>query len=138
MDSRPVRGRERRRGCQAKACNFTKINTPPWVFFTFFKLYKWYQIAQRTTYYQYAGMYIAYFLRFSGNDKSNHSEEVLFTASQLTSVFLIKRYHATVLLSISRILLHDYFPQQLRTKITKVMVGARFLIFNGFFFYFPI
>ena len=29
--------------------NFTKINTHPWVFFTFFKLYKWYQIAQRTT-----------------------------------------------------------------------------------------
>ena len=28
----------------------TKINTPPWVFFTFFKLYKWYQIAQRTTF----------------------------------------------------------------------------------------
>ena len=32
---------------QASACNFTKINTPPWVFFTFFKLYKWCQIAQR-------------------------------------------------------------------------------------------
>ena len=32
------------------ACNFTKISTPPWVFFTFFKLRKWYQIAQRTTY----------------------------------------------------------------------------------------
>ena len=30
----------------------SKINTPPWVLFTFFKLYKWYQIAQRTTYYQ--------------------------------------------------------------------------------------
>ena len=29
------------------ADNFTKINTPAWVFFTFFKLYKWYQIAQR-------------------------------------------------------------------------------------------
>ena len=28
----------------------TQINTPLWVFFTFFKLYKWYQIAQRTTY----------------------------------------------------------------------------------------
>ena len=28
----------------AEACNFTKINTPPWVFFTFLKLYKWYQI----------------------------------------------------------------------------------------------
>ena len=34
---------------QASACNFTKINTPSWVFFTFFKLHKWYQIAQRTT-----------------------------------------------------------------------------------------
>ena len=37
--------------------NFSKVagfkppaNTPPWVFFTFFKLYKWYQIAQRTTF----------------------------------------------------------------------------------------
>ena len=35
---------------QASACNFTKSNTPLWVFFTFFKLYEWYQIAQRTTY----------------------------------------------------------------------------------------
>ena len=34
----------------AEACNFTKINTPPWVFFTFFKFYKWCQIAKRTTY----------------------------------------------------------------------------------------
>ena len=25
---------------QALACNFTKSNTPPWVFFTFLKLYK--------------------------------------------------------------------------------------------------
>ena len=35
---------------QAEAFNFTKINTPPWVFFTFFKLYEWYQIAQSTTF----------------------------------------------------------------------------------------
>ena len=28
------------------ACNFTKSNTPPWMFFTFLKLYRWYQIAQ--------------------------------------------------------------------------------------------
>ena len=35
---------------QAAACNFTKINIPPRVFFTLFKLYKCYQIAQRTTY----------------------------------------------------------------------------------------
>ena len=32
---------------QAKACSFTESNTPPWVFFTFFKLPKWYEIAQR-------------------------------------------------------------------------------------------
>ena len=35
---------------QTETCNFTKINTSPWVFFTFFKLYKWDQIAQRITY----------------------------------------------------------------------------------------
>ena len=28
-------------------CNSTKNNTPSWMFFTFLKLYKWYQIAQR-------------------------------------------------------------------------------------------
>ena len=27
---------------QASACNFTKSSTPPWVFFAFSKLYKWY------------------------------------------------------------------------------------------------
>ena len=35
---------------QASACNYTKSNTPLWVFFTFLKLYKWYQIVQRVTY----------------------------------------------------------------------------------------
>ena len=34
---------------KAKACNFTKSNTAPSVFFTFFELYEWYQIAQSTT-----------------------------------------------------------------------------------------
>ena len=44
---------------QAEACNFTKINTPRWVFFTFFQLHKWYQIAQRT-----ANVIISYFFTF--------------------------------------------------------------------------
>ena len=35
---------------QSSASNFTKSNTSPWVFFTFFKLYKWYQIAQSVSY----------------------------------------------------------------------------------------
>ena len=34
---------------QGLACNFTKSNTPPRLFFTFMILCKWYQIAQRTT-----------------------------------------------------------------------------------------
>ena len=37
---------------QAVAWSFTKSNTSPWVFFTFFKLSKWYQIAQRIMYLQ--------------------------------------------------------------------------------------
>ena len=39
--------------CYFIACNFTESNNPPWVFFTFFKLYNWYQIAQRITYLDY-------------------------------------------------------------------------------------
>ena len=31
--------------CQTLVWNLTKINTPPWVFFTLFRLYKWNQIA---------------------------------------------------------------------------------------------
>ena len=42
---------------KAKACNFTKINTPPWVFFMFLKLYKWYQIALFTVLFRYAQPY---------------------------------------------------------------------------------
>ena len=34
----------------ASTCNLTKSNIPPGVFFTFFKLYKWYQSAQCITY----------------------------------------------------------------------------------------
>ena len=35
---------------QGSTCNFTESNTPPWVFFMLFKLYKWYRIVQSTTY----------------------------------------------------------------------------------------
>ena len=34
---------------QAEAYNFTKSNTTPWMFFTFSKLYMWYQIVQSIT-----------------------------------------------------------------------------------------
>ena len=38
---------------ETEACNFAKSNTPPWVFFMFFELYKWYQITQNITYNQF-------------------------------------------------------------------------------------
>ena len=38
----------------------TKINTPPWVFFTFFKLHKCYQIAQRTTFINLTSLALLY------------------------------------------------------------------------------
>ena len=37
---------------QFKTCNFTKSSTPPWMFFTIFKLYKWYQISPSISYMQ--------------------------------------------------------------------------------------
>ena len=36
-----------------RSVTFVKSNTPSWVFFTFFKLNKWYQIAQRITFEKY-------------------------------------------------------------------------------------
>ena len=35
---------------QGLVCDFTKSDTPPWVFFAFFKLYKWYQMAENASY----------------------------------------------------------------------------------------
>ena len=43
-----------------KASNFTKSNTPPLVFFTLFRLYRWYQIAKNVTYH-YHHYFIYYF-----------------------------------------------------------------------------
>ena len=47
----------------------TKSNTPPWVFFMFFKLYEWYQIAQSTSYMvfeNYVDVYRGVFRALSG------------------------------------------------------------------------
>ena len=35
---------------QVSVCKFTNSNTPLWVFFTFFKLHKWYQVMQSVSY----------------------------------------------------------------------------------------
>ena len=49
---------------QATTCGFTKSNIPPWVFFTFLKVYKWYQIGQRISY-MLAGNFVIYSAKIS-------------------------------------------------------------------------
>ena len=41
---------------QAESSKFTTSNTPPWMFFTFFKLHKWYQIGQSVSNYLQEGV----------------------------------------------------------------------------------
>ena len=47
----------------AEACNVIKNNTLPWVFFKFFKLHKWYKIAQSVSYLHYSVL-IASFINY--------------------------------------------------------------------------
>ena len=47
--------KHQRRRLLLVACNFTNNNNLLWVLFTFFKLYKWYQIAERITYVEQQG-----------------------------------------------------------------------------------
>ena len=63
----------------ALTCNFTKSNTPPWVFFTFFKLYKWYQIAQNITYIHKKHLFLVSVLHEKDKtfQRQNHSKNVL-------------------------------------------------------------
>ena len=59
---------------------FTKSNTPPWVFFTFSKLYKWYQIAQSTSYNERFEAMSVLSSRFFGNDLKQVSLVILNTS----------------------------------------------------------
>ena len=56
---------------QAEVCNFNKINTPPWVFFLFFKLYRWYQITQSITNQKRNSAMIPKIYQFINNIDSN-------------------------------------------------------------------
>ena len=53
----------------AKAFNFTKSITPPWVFFTFFLLYKRHQISQSVS-------FVLLFLASSQKVKAKNQEKV--------------------------------------------------------------
>ena len=56
----------------------TKSNTPPWLFFTFLKLYKWYQIAQSVAYDAYI------------HSSCFDSIQVLFVYLNVSKKFIIK------------------------------------------------
>ena len=59
---------------QLQACNFTKSNTPPLIFFTFFKLYKWHQIAQHITIMHITVSYILISVRHSQKSKPSNND----------------------------------------------------------------
>ena len=85
---------KKRRRLKAEACNFTKINTPPWVFFTFFKLYQCYQMVQRITYSYIAsseelpkyGSISRYSCQFSSSGKYISSTCTALALSSLTKM----------------------------------------------------
>ena len=66
---------------QAGDCNFTKSNTRPWVLFTFFKLYKWYKIAQSIIY---------NIVNPLATNVAHHieSSQLICTANQLTGFYM--------------------------------------------------
>ena len=60
--------------------NFTRINAPLWVFSTFFKLYKWYQITHRITIYQ-----PLFLMKINFNKKSFGSWKQCMTSAIMSS-----------------------------------------------------
>ena len=73
--------------CCILSCNFTKSNTPEWVFFTFCKLYKWYQILQSITNY--------FFIITSclGYPQCQYKENVLMLICLRTILICLRKCH---------------------------------------------
>ena len=64
---------------QNNTCDFTKSNTRPWVFFSFFKLYNWYQIAQSLS-----------FLMFFPAVKAHGSHTIRFNLVAITHLYYVQ------------------------------------------------
>ena len=66
----------------------TKSSTPPWVFFTFLKLYKWYQIYDI---YKFGGLFLSFnqflFCQFTFEDKDRIKFEVVLFTKRIASQF---------------------------------------------------
>ena len=67
---------------RAEACNFTKSNTSPLVFFTFLKLDKWYQIAWSLSIIIYSQLLLLFILKY-----------YLFLNSSLTHLTPVFRFY---------------------------------------------
>ena len=93
---------------QAGACNFTKINTPSWVFFRFFKLHKWYQIAQHTTHMNIQASNAQFSYSIFGFDVCAH-------ISQITPYYLKLYFAVGVFLQVPPIFQKHLFLEHLST-----------------------
>ena len=74
---------------------FTKGSTPPWVFYTFFKLYKWYQIARNIP---YKFMIFEAVQLFESCDTSVAASCIMLISSWTTLI-----WHRSLLLNVLRI-----------------------------------
>ena len=80
-----------------------EINTPPWVFFTFFILYKCYQITQRTTYISDRALNITLQNTFSISD---HQEQAPIGVLQRRFEKFCKIYKKTPVIKYFLVKLH--------------------------------
>ena len=68
-------------------CNFTKSNSLPWVFFTFFKFHEWYHIARSITSNQDSFVSISHYLRVCMQTTESSKYE-FFKYSLIQKMFL--------------------------------------------------
>ena len=77
------------------------LNTPPWVFFTFFELYKWYQIAQRITYSPFSHLK-TWTWTWTNFKKHNSNEQMLLYLKYTNLLFLFQIHNSFKLLKWGR------------------------------------
>ena len=90
----------------AEACNSTKSNTLPWLLCTFFKLYKWYKLAQCITFGINSENIILYNYQKIKNDfpaAGRPKKLNFFTSHMVTLVGLRRNFHLSYLCFLYRI-----------------------------------
>ena len=82
---------------QASACNFTESNTAPWVFFTFFKLYKWYQIARSVSYRTLPNIHEITFLQKANDSVKSFIKNFYYRYLTRSQARLLVSYHIWII-----------------------------------------